>query len=132
MSNRTKEIALEILAQLGGNQFRTMTGVTNISYGADSKENPYLQFCLPKGGFNVSKYSRVRVVYTPADTYTVEFLKKKKVDGRMQDVVVKSLENIYCDQLRDTFEVETNLLTSLAPRNSNVQIKGGLYGRVTY
>ncbi len=69
MSNRTKEIALEILSQLGGN---------------------------------------------------------------MQDVVVKSLENIYCDQLRDAFEVETNLLTSLAPRDSNVRIKGGLFGRVSY
>lgn len=50
----------------------------------------------------------------------------------MQDVVVKSLENIYCDQLRDAFEVETNLLTSLAPRDSNVRIKGGLFGRVSY
>jgi hypothetical protein len=132
MSNRTKEIALEILSQLGGNQFRAMTGVTNLGYGADSQENPYLQFSLPKGGFNVNKYSKVRVVYTPLDLYTVEFFKKKKVDGIMQDVVVKSLEDIYCDQLRDVFEVETNLLTSLAPRDGNIQIKGGLGGCVSY
>lgn len=46
--------------------------------------------------------------------------------------MVKSLEDIYCDQLRDAFEVETNLLTSLAPRDSNVRIKGGLLGRVSY
>ena len=67
-----------------------------------------LQFSIPgksaKDGIN-----RVRILLTPADTYTVEYLKIRGTS--VQSILVE--EDIYFDGLINSFERATGLATSL-------------------
>ena len=99
------QVARTILAQLGGQRFKTMTGAYSFSSGPTSL------------GFRISlrnkgHFGGVRIELTPADVYDVHFIRLKKIDGFTSfDNVVH--EGIYADQLVEVFERETGLVTSL-------------------
>lgn len=95
-------VAKEILAQLGGRRFVTMTGASSFSSGPN-----VLTFRIPSR--NKNKASAVRITLDPSDTYTVEFLKMVKYEC----VTISKHEGIYNDVLRDVFTRETGLYTSL-------------------
>jgi|GraSoiStandDraft_1057264.scaffolds.fasta_scaffold503352_1 hypothetical protein len=63
-TNNTLTVANEILAQLGGSRFMTMTGAHSFVGDANS-----LTFCIRK---NRSKASMMRVTLLGDDTYRVE------------------------------------------------------------
>lgn len=97
-------VSTTILQQLGGSRFVAMTGAKNLV--GSSKD---LMFRLParfaKDGINA-----VRVELTPADTYTVKFLKVAKF-GEFK--VIAEFDDIYADQLQDVFTRTTGLATRL-------------------
>jgi hypothetical protein len=100
MENNVGQI---ILRQLGGNRFITMTGAKNFLTGGKD-----LTFRIPgnitKNGVNV-----VKIVLDPSDTYTVTFSKLRGI----KLTPVSTHEDVYCDNLRDVFETNTGLRTSL-------------------
>ena len=98
-------VALEILRQLGGQQFMVMTGAKDML-----AEPNGLTFRIParmaKNGINI-----VSVLLNADDEYDVTF---SKVSMKKQtNIVVSMRHGIYCDQLRGLFERETGLYTSL-------------------
>lgn len=102
MQSNSQSIAREILNQLGGQRFIAMTGARNF-LALESG----LQFKLPK--FDGLRINTVRIVLTPADTYTVEF---GRVYG-MKYTILSSHDDVYCDGLRELVESETGLALSL-------------------
>lgn len=101
MSQRDVNIANTILAQLGGNMFRTMTGskdFTAIESG--------IQF---KVGRNSKSVNFCRIRLNGRDLYNVEygFLRAGKLH------VAKFTDDLYFDQLRADFTENTGLYTSL-------------------
>ena len=116
-----KHVASQILHQLGGRMFLAMTGAGNKPLIADVNEdgNPYFMCELPsieEQPFNIHNYLFFKVIYMPSDTYNVEFYAQ-------DTTVAKAFKYIYCDQLRDLFESESNLLTSINSReNSTIRI----------
>jgi hypothetical protein len=103
MSNATQFIAREILAQLGGGRFIAMTGAKNLG----SYENA-LSFKLPSN-FATGGINYVKVTLTAMDDYAIEFGKLRGTTYK----VIKTLEGVYNDNLRDAFESVTGLRTSL-------------------
>lgn len=101
-TNNTLQVAKTIGEQLGGlNRVIAMTGAKNFVGGENS-----LQFKLPRG---MTKVSCVRIVLTPADTYTVEFYKGYGLNLAQWRVV----EDVYADALKRTVEENTGLKLSL-------------------
>lgn len=99
------EIANIILSQLGGNRFIAMTGAKNF-VALESG----LQFDLPKTPHYVKDgISRLHVVLTPADTYTVKAFKIRGINCKQ----LSEQESIYCDMLQITFTKLTGLNTYL-------------------
>lgn len=100
-----KEVAIAIIDQLGGKLFIRMTGAKNmLAYPTG------LKFSIParmaRNGIN-----GMSIMLNGDDLYDVEFLKvnmKKRIH-----TVVSAHSGIYCDQLRELFEQETGLRTSL-------------------
>ena len=97
------QIAKTILEQLGGNRFIAMTGAKHC-LAVESG----LTFKLPSN-FARHSINCVRVILTPMDDYTVEFL---RVRGTSVKEVAK-YDGIYCDGLKDLFEEQTGLYTHL-------------------
>lgn len=98
-------VALTILCQLGGNQFVAMTGARNMLVFPTG-----LKFSIPSHMAN-NKINTVQVTLNGDDLYDVDFL---KVNMQKQiNTVVSAHRGIYCDQLRELFERETGLRTSL-------------------
>eukprot|EP01037_Dinobryon_pediforme_P020756 gene20756-21457_t len=98
-------IAATILAQLGGNKFRAMTGAKNLV----ALERGGLQFDLPRGA-TTNKATKVQIVLAGNDTYTLAFY---KVRGINCDKIGQDVHGLYCDQLRGAFEGATGLATRL-------------------
>ena len=95
-----KRQAAEMLKQLGGGRFIAMTGAKDFVVG-------------PKGasfkiGRNSKSISHVRIDLKN-DLYNMEFI---RIRGT-KITVVKKLQGIYYDQLREMFELYTGLRTSL-------------------
>ncbi|EJQ9383877.1 hypothetical protein ABDM08_004884 [Salmonella enterica] len=99
MKMNAKNVATEILRQLGGNKFIAMTGAKQFCYFDDNGEYG-LCFRLParfaRHGINV-----VRIKLTWQDTYEVTFFcvssnKNKKVFQRT-DVYFDELQNIFTE-----------------------------------
>ena len=91
----------EIIDQLGGRQFVRMTGAKDFFIG-------------PKGMvFKIGKNSKgvnyVRINLNSMDTYDVEFLSIRNY----KEKVKYKANGIYVDMLKDTFEQNTGLYTSL-------------------
>jgi len=98
-------VAQTILDQLGGRRFRMMTGASNF-IGSDTD----LSFRLPgTSGFVAHGINAVRVTLTPADTYTMVFLRVR--GGTVK--TIETCEDIYCDMLQDCFTRVTGLATRL-------------------
>ena len=95
-----KRQAGELIKQLGGGRFIAMTGAKDFVVG-------------PKGatfkiGKNAKSISHVRIDLEN-DLYNVEFLLVRGTNIRVKSY----FKHIYFDQLRDLFEKETGLRTSL-------------------
>jgi hypothetical protein len=95
-------VANTILAQLGGNRFRTMTGAKNL-VGAPRA----LQFRIGRGAKD--GITNVQISLDDSDTYTVAFFVCRKFHSRL----VGSTSFVHADQLRAVFEAATGLRTSL-------------------
>lgn len=92
-----------ILSQLGGSRFCAMTGAKDLLDLGNG-----LRFRI---GRNAKRITHVEIVLDPSDTYTVRFY---RITKRGLDVeLVRELDLIYADNLRDHFEIETGLYTSL-------------------
>ncbi len=93
-------VAKTILEQLGGSgRVMAMTGARSFIGSANS-----LSFRIPR--FNHKGYvTTVMIVLDPSDTYTVTGLRGAKV--------VKSVSDVYCDQLISTVESITGLYLRL-------------------
>ena len=97
----TMKTAENILNQLGGSQFISMTGAKNIAGSENS-----IQF---KVGRNAKKVTHVAIELNSMDTYTVKFYNCRKFDIN----IINELDNVYADQLQSIFTNNTGLLTSL-------------------
>lgn len=95
-------VANTILAQLGGNRFRMMTGAKDFVGGA-----AMLMFKIGTGAKN--KINKVRVTLDAFDTYTVEFFNIRGVNVK----TIAKHEGIYADMLQDIFTSETGFFTKL-------------------
>ena len=93
-------VANTILAQLGGNRFKAMTGAKNFVGSENS-----LSFRFP----NRKGPNCCRIVLNSLDLYDVEFL---RIRGSQ---LKKTAEHngVYADQLEKIFESETGLYTRL-------------------
>lgn len=101
--NTDTQVATTILAQLGANRFRVMTGARNFMALPDG-----LVFSIP-GNMTKERINRVKIRLMPSDTYTVEFL---RVWGDKAKTIHVS-EDIYFDMLQEVFERHTGLATKL-------------------
>ena len=98
-------VAQIILQQLGGNKFQVTTGAKNfVSHGNGNA----LSFKLPSRFAN-DGINYVKITLEPNDTYTMEF---GKVWGTKYKVI-KTVDQVYADMLRDIFANTTGLETSL-------------------
>jgi hypothetical protein len=98
-------VAKTILDQLGGKRFLAMTGAKNLIGSATT-----LSFTLPGNpGFVKSGINVCRVTLTPADTYTVEYLRVRS--GNVH--TVETCTDIYAENLEECFSRETGLATRL-------------------
>lgn len=100
---KDKSKAIEILRQLGGSSFVSMTGAKNFGY-----EGASLSFKIPS-----SKYNYVKITLNSKDLYDVHFqriMNKKFVPLVLREETIKDL---YCDQLTDIFTDKTGLEVSL-------------------
>lgn len=125
-------IAQTILAQLGGNQFVTMTGANHLVASSNG-----LYFRI---GRNATKCNLVKIELTANDTYTMQFWNQPREANiytilvncyekgmteeqtrarieaarkRSEPKVLRQYDEVYCDQLQDLFTEYTKLRTSL-------------------
>jgi hypothetical protein len=100
-------IANTILAQLGGNKFKVMTGAHSL---VAIDKGLMLAF---KG---CKKVNKLRITLTPADLYLVEFIKMPSAtafaNGK-EPVVVEKFEDVYAEDLQRIFTEVTGLDTHL-------------------
>lgn len=98
---RNKEIANEIIGQLGGAwRLSVMIGAYNF-FAIDNG----LQFQFKAG----RKANKIRIELTAWDDYTVTLYKGRGINTKE----VASISGIYCDQLKSWFEEKTGLYLSL-------------------
>ena len=111
----TKETAIVILDQLGGNRFRVMVGATDFAYMTDEKGNVVFIFRFMVD--NKLSANFCRITLTEMDLYTMEFLRVGngvELDGVKSGVeVVERYDGLYCDMLESTFASCTGLITRL-------------------
>lgn len=102
---KQKEVAGEILKQLGGNRFVAMTGARDFFCGTNLDHNHFM--VLSFKGSNVA--NKLMVTLNVMDTYNVDFYKVRGYNLNK----VKVLENVYNTDLASIFESVTGLRTSL-------------------
>ena len=107
-SERGREIAGQILSQLGGSRFMAMTG-TKPKY-FDGYSSMY-KLTRNKVGAQYMK-----ITLNVMGTYDMEFIKLNSRTGEKKIVAEKSW--IYNDQLQDIFTAVTGLYTSLGTMGS--------------
>ena len=96
------KVAETILEQLGGNQFRMMTGAKNLGGTEDSLSM--------RIGRNSSNSNYLKITLNSMDTYDMMFAKLTK-KGELKSV--SEYNNVYNDMLTDTFTSHTGMYTSL-------------------
>jgi len=101
------QIASTILQQLGGKRFDVMTGCGSYASGMFG-EKPGLSMRFPNTK-NKLKARGLIITLNGNDLYDLEFLAMKKYEV----VSLKTVEDIFCENLREVFEAETGLYTSL-------------------
>lgn len=98
----TREQATEILNQLGGKRFITMTGAKDFVYGENG-----IQFRIGTGAKN--KINKVVIKINNSDTYDMEFWRVKGVDT----FKIAEHQHVYADMVREFFTFETGFFTTL-------------------
>jgi hypothetical protein len=101
ISKSNNTVAKEILNTLGGSKFIVMTGAKDISYNPTS-----LMFKIPLS----NKINHVKIELLPNDTYKVTFGSIRSVNYK----VIKEFEDVYNNKLRELFESNTGLYTSIS------------------
>lgn len=99
-----KPVALEILQQLGGNRFITMTGARNLSFDDTGALTMHLRR-------NTSKAKYLRIELNSLDLYNVIFRTEDKKNHTFP--IVEKFQNVYGDQLQGIFTQVTGYNTSL-------------------
>lgn len=104
----TTSVYQQILQQLGGSKFLTMTGASKLIQGYERIDDslPFLAFRLPKASKGINQ---VKIVLMPSDTYIMKFFKSRREDYTL----VSQIDNVYAEQLQDIFTQQTGLLTHL-------------------
>jgi hypothetical protein len=102
------QVAQTILQQLGGaGRLSAMIGARNFVAYHDA-----LSFTFAARGRDGIR--AVRVILTPADLYTVEFIKVgRPTSAYIGRHVVETVEYVYADMLRATIEQRTGLALAL-------------------
>lgn len=100
----TYRVSQMILQQLGGRKFLSMTGAHSLTYGDNC-----LIFKLPT---NPKKVTGVKIILTPMDDYTMEFINVGSVKQNFA-VTKKVINNVYFDMMQDIFTENTGLYTTL-------------------
>lgn len=90
----------QLNAHLGGKAFYVMTGFRQELIG-----NNYVQFKTTKNNLNASKM----IIRLVNDEYVIEFGKIRKMEYK----VVKTIEGIPAENLKEVFERETGLYTTM-------------------
>ena len=93
------QIAGTILRQLGGHRFIAMTGARMLV-----DRNNGLSFHYPNSKICV-------ITLEPSDTYRIEFYRFNRKN--FKTILLKTYDQIYCDNLVEIFENYTGLLVSL-------------------
>lgn len=97
----TTQIAETILAQLGGREFRMMTGAKHLV-----ADGPALLMSLPR---NATGGTRLRISLNDNDLYDLEFMRIRKFEA----TPVASETNVHVEDLRATFTRMTGYDTRL-------------------
>ena len=107
MENRNKEIAGEILRQLGGNKFIVMTGAKNLAYDESN-----LTF---KIGRNSKSINYVEIKLNGSDLYDMTFSRVSfsRKTGEVKNKIISTAKGIYNDMLQGCFTEATGLYTRL-------------------
>jgi hypothetical protein len=125
---RSMEIAKTILAQLGGNVFKTMTGARNFM---SHTEDRALSFHLPSGTAK-NQVNYVKIKLNEMDLYDIEFGRTwKRPKGAYVYDVKATVEGAYADMLQSVFTEYTGLYTSLGIRKAGQSCREaarGAYG----
>lgn len=104
MTTSDLSVAETILAQLGGNRFRAMTGANGF-IGSEST----LSFKIPThNGIN-----GVLITLEPSDTYKVEFISVRRKGFDIVRKVKSTYHEVYAEDLQNIFTKETGLYTRL-------------------
>jgi hypothetical protein len=110
--NEIREIAREIMRQLGSNKFVSMTGAKGFTFHENEKGNIVLAF---KIGRNSKNINFIRIEYVCGlDLYNMEFINfrnSKSYDCSIKQIAIH--EHIYNDMLVPIFEQETGMHTKL-------------------
>jgi hypothetical protein len=111
---KTSETAMDvtetIYQQLGGRQFRAMTGCSNRGYGTDDLGQDYTSFKIGSGAKCEGKrVNYVTVTLEASDTYKVEFI----YASVKERTVRKTTSGIYADMLQEVFTRYTGFYTTL-------------------
>ena len=104
-NEQAKEVAATILTQLGGRKFIAMTGAKNFLALNDGEGG--MRFNIPR--FPGVKINLIEIVLNGCDLYDITF---GRIHGNNFSVISEHTD-IYFDQLRELFEKETGLRTSL-------------------
>jgi len=121
MNNNIRGNYQDILQQIGGNKFLVMTGSKVKYYGYDNNGYVYLMFKLTK---NQSKAQFLKIQLNGKDLYNMEFTRIKKTLNKEYSAlgikiydeaieIIKTYEDIYCDQLQEIFTDITGMYTRL-------------------
>ncbi|MCB0280825.1 MAG: hypothetical protein KDD94_15070 [Calditrichaeota bacterium] len=109
-SNLTDQsIAKTLFDYCGGTkQLSTVCGATDFGMDLTNELSPYVKFRLKSNNPNI-----VKIIYNRAlDTITLEFGLLRNLDYKL----IKTIENVYCDQVADIFEMETGLKLLIKPK----------------
>jgi hypothetical protein len=88
----------------GVNRLVSMIGAKHLSF---SEKDSHVSFKFMRGAKNKANY--LKIMLTPADTYTLEF---GKIHG-LKYRVIETLAGVYAEDLKRIFESETGLYLSL-------------------
>ena len=95
-------VAKTILEQLGGNQFRMMTGAKNLVDCGDA--------LAMKIGRNSSNSNYLKITLNSMDLYDMKFC---KLTRKFEEKSVTEYKNVYNDLMKGTFTAHTGMYTSL-------------------
>ena len=96
------KVAETILEQLGGNQFRMMTGAKHLAGDENSLSM--------RIGRNSSNSNYLKITLNSMDTYDVKF---SKLTRKFEEKSITEYNGVYNDSLVEVFERHTGMYTKL-------------------